>query len=307
MDNIDKNIWQESVDFKFSFNKKHEVIMYSGTLALEAALRIAGFGNGERILINNLACYSVLQAIINAGCIPVLMQPSEFQVVLDEPKVIDSIGKYDIKGFIAIHQFGIYQEIEQIKLFYPDIIIIEDASQAWGIVSPNNINHQFSDYIVLSLGKTKPLGLGIGGVLLTDNNLIYEMIDTKDRNSRYKNNRLILYMMPSDFAINIPLLINYANHRINVQKQKAQYYELLFKNNSLIRVIEEKDGYQYSWHRYPIFLDPYNESYLQELLTSRNIRFQKNFTKSLNQLEVANDFIYIGEKGRSITYLLRTQ
>jgi len=304
---MEKKDTQKTDDFRLIYNKKHEVIMYSGTLALEAALRIAGFENGERILINNLACYSVLQAIINAGCIPVLMQPSEFQVVLDVSRVIDAIYKYDIKGFIAIHQFGIYQEIEEIKLSCPDIKIIEDVSQAWDIISPSNVNHKFSDYIVFSLGKTKPLGLGIGGVLLTDDNTIYEMIDTKDRSSRYKNSKLILYMMPSEYEIHIPDLIRNATQKNYTQKQNAQHYEQLLKNYTMVHLIEEKDGYQYTWHRYPIFVDYYNESCLQEILCANDIRYQKEFSILLNQLEISDNYLFVGERSRYITYLLRTQ
>ena len=112
--------------------------MYSGTLAIESALRIAGITRGDKVLFNNLACYSVLEAVINVGGIPVLMNPATDKIVLDSFEVINIIKAKGIKCFIAIHQYGIYQEIELIKKQCPEVIIIEDLSQAWNIKSVSN-------------------------------------------------------------------------------------------------------------------------------------------------------------------------
>lgn len=46
--------------------------------------------------------------------------------------------------------------------------------------------------------------------------------------------------MPTDYEINILDLIDNINQKINVQKQKAHYYENLFKNYTQIKIIEKK-------------------------------------------------------------------
>ncbi len=281
--------------------------MYSGTLAIESALRIAGITRGDKVLFNNLACYSVLEAVINVGGTPVLMNPATDKIVLDSFEVINIIKAKGIKCFIAIHQYGIYQEIELIKKQCPEVIIIEDLSQAWNIKSVSNIEYRFSDYLVFSLGKTKPLSFGIGGVLLTNNKLLLEKTDLRDRNSRYKESSLISYMIPLDFDIDLPMIMHTGDNNVSLQRDRADYYKHLFSELQYVSVVHENEGYQYSWHRYPIFVNNSYEKVFEKLLEQLEIPYQKEFSISLNQLKMAKDAINIGNRSSKKLYLLRTR
>ena len=269
--------------------------MYSGTLAIESALRIAGITRGDKVLFNNLACYSVLEAVINVGGIPVLMNPATDKIVLDSFEVINIIKAKGIKCFIAIHQYGIYQEIELIKKQCPEVIIIEDLSQAWNIKSVSNIE------------KTKPLSFGIGGVLLTNNKLLLEKTDLRDRNSRYKESSLISYMIPLDFDIDLPMIMHTGDNNVSLQRDRADYYKHLFSELQYVSVVHENEGYQYSWHRYPIFVNNSYEKVFEKLLEQLEIPYQKEFSISLNQLKMAKDAINIGNRSSKKLYLLRTR
>lgn len=302
----DKNVYDLSL-LKNKYHKEYGLLMYSGTLAIESALRIAGITNGDKVLFNNLTCYSVLEAVINVGGTPVLMNPETDKIVLDTFEVINIIKTTDIKCFIAIHQYGIYQEIELIKKQCPEVVIVEDLSQAWNIESASNIEHRFSDYVVFSLGKTKPLSLGIGGVLLTNNKLLLEKTDLRDRDSRYKEASLISYMIPVDFDIDLPMIMHTGDSNVSLQRDRAARYKQLFSKLQYVSVVQENEGYQYSWHRYPIFVNNTYEKVFEKLLEELEIPYQKEFSVSLDQLKMAKNSINIGSRSSKKLYLLRTR
>lgn len=303
---IDKNVHELNL-IKSKYHKKHGLLVFSGTLALEAALRIAGISKEDKVLFNNLACYSVLQAVVNVKATPVLMNPASNQIVLNPFEVIRTIKKEGVKCFIAIHQYGIYQEIEIIKKECPNTIVIEDLSQAWNVESISNVQFQFSDYLVFSLGKTKPLSLGIGGILLTNNDLLYEKTDLKDRDSRYKELPLISYMMPPDYIIDLPQIMITGDKNVNLQRSNAVHYKQIFSDIKYASIVNEDEGYQFSWHRYPIFVENEHENQFIELLKQLEIPYQKEFSVSLHQLKMAKGAIFIGNKSPKKLFLLRTR
>ena len=161
--------------------------------------------------------------------------------------------------------------------------------------------------MVFSLGKTKPLSFGIGGVLLTNNKLLLEKTDLRDRNSRYKESSLISYMIPLDFDIDLPMIMHTGDNNVSLQRDRAAYYKHLFSELQYVSVVHENEGYQYSWHRYPIFVNNSYEKVFEKLLEQLEIPYQKEFSISLNQLKMAKDAINIGNRSSKKLYLLRTR
>lgn len=288
------------------FSKEYGFLTYSGILALESALRLAGINALDKVLFNGLACYSVLQAVNNVGAIPVLLYP-ENDISLKEKDIVSCISKYDIKCFIAIHQYGILQKIEYIKQCCPDLIIIEDTSQAWNYYWNDNRYHECSDFIVTSFGTTKPLSFGIGGAVLLNNSNLFDYVDFKDRESRYKERMVVSYALPADYPIDIVNLMEVANSIVKTQREQAYQHYTLLSESPFAPQWDNADIDIYSWHRYPVSIPLIREDEFSEFLKNEGILYQKEYKVPLCNLKIANNAIIVNKCQTSKLFLLRTR
>ena len=174
-------------------DKKSGVIVNSGTLAILSALKLANIKENDLVLISGYCCYSLFEAISNIGAKTVFIKPNNF-FNISITEIDEVIKKYNIKCFIATHQYGIVQDIKEIRNKYPNLVIIEDIAQAWNIVENQEAIGKYSDLIVTSFGLTKPLSYGQAGAVFGTND-ISEYFDLHDRDSRNKNCLLLPYSL----------------------------------------------------------------------------------------------------------------
>lgn len=276
------------------YNKKYGIPVYSGTLAIESILKILNLNSKSKVLITSTVCHSILQAILASGLTPIIAIPTN-GVTLSLKELNKIIKEENISVFIAVHQCGYEQPIPNNK----DLIIIEDISQAWNIELSNSKVGEKSDYIITSLGKTKPLSNGIGGLILTNNNIL-EYFDYKQKECRMYKHNLIEYYY--DEKINYKKLIKIATKKINNQRNNAKYLDKIFLNNKYIKSIKNKE--LPSYHRYVVELeDKYTENFIS-ILNKCNIKFQKEYKTKLYELPIIKEYKIIILGKPSNTYIL---
>ena len=147
-------------------------------------------GQRNEVLIPGYTCYSVAAAVAKAG-----LRISVYDL---DPKTlhpdIDSIRKALTGETLAIvtqHLFGRLTPIDGLKQIAASngSYLIEDAAQALGRVQDGTPPRALSDFGLLSFGRGKPLPIGAGGALVSDN---YPKILTALRWGTAKNG----YMQP---------------------------------------------------------------------------------------------------------------
>ena len=57
------------------YNKKFLLPVYSGSLAIEGVLKCLKLKPSAKVLITNVVCHSILQAILNANLTPIIAIP----------------------------------------------------------------------------------------------------------------------------------------------------------------------------------------------------------------------------------------
>lgn len=254
------------------FDKSIGVITYSGTLALELALIDCNFSKNTGVIVSSEVCSSIINTIIKLDLIPLIIYPQKDMILTNE-EVDRVLQQYQVGCILLVHQFGLVNNISKIKHNYPHIKIIEDIAQSWDISQKNYKVGNYSDYIVTSFGKTKPLSYGIGGAIMTNNESILDKIDFCDSISRESKNVLYSYAYPLCDKINIKKLINNADKIVNNQRKVAKYYMDLFKDNKNIYFIQ--NNHLNTWHRFPIWIkdDQYFNCFLK-LLDTCEIKYQ---------------------------------
>jgi hypothetical protein len=134
-----------------------------------------------------------------------------------------------------------------------DTVIIEDAAQAWGLKYAGSPVGSYSDYVVTSFGKTKPLSLGLGGALFSNNGSFKRYLDYTDKPSRHSADVILPYVMPRTFNIDIDKLIFGGNLNAKKSISAANLLTVGLKLPG-IRIWDLGDGDVANWYRFPIFV-----------------------------------------------------
>lgn len=157
---------------RFVFGKPYvpgrsEFLLNHGRSAVLLALRALKLPTGARVGVMVYNCHTVMNAIEQAGCIPVFVDVDD-NLNLD---IHDLEGKADgMSALVVTHLFGIVNDVARIKELFPGLVIIEDCAHAYGI---ENI---IGDFATFSLGQGKLPSIGDGGLLLVRNEKYYDQV-----------------------------------------------------------------------------------------------------------------------------------
>lgn len=238
------------------FQKKFGEIVYSGTLAIETALFSAGIKNGDGVIIPGNVCYRVLMAIIRLGAKPIIVNPQNGIVLtLEDIKPITE----NYKAIILVHNMGIPVNVAKIRKYISgDVALIEDAAQTWRAKYAGYPIGKHSDYVITSFGKTKPLGLGIGGAIFSNNKRFKKYLDFNNKLSRTNPHAFLPYVMPKSSAPDISKIISVAN---TTSKQVQKLANIITKqiNFGAFSSFDISRGDVASWHRFPVFISSKRE------------------------------------------------
>lgn len=189
------------------FGTKYIVLVSSGKAAIVVSLRALSqlFPERNRVIIPAFNCYSVPSAITKAGLI---VQPCDINPeTMDFDTISLKNALANTKTILAVcptHFFGIPSSIESVRNMVddPEITIIEDAAQAMGSALEKLITSH-GDIRIFSLGRGKSYSTGTGGIILTDNDLFYEKINSIVASLPSPDPKEIISNIVQCFAINL--------------------------------------------------------------------------------------------------------
>lgn len=162
-----------TLEFEEKFKKytsiKHCLAYTNGTMALFAAIKSLGIGEGDEIIVPDMTFIATGNAVIMAGAKPVFcdMQGENFNMNLDHAQKL--ITK-KTKAILPVHLYGLAENMHAIKIFAEEnnLYIIEDAAQGVGVLYENRHVGTFGNVGVLSFYGNKTITCGEGGLILTN-------------------------------------------------------------------------------------------------------------------------------------------
>ncbi len=287
---------------------KNGVIVNSGTIALLSALKLANIGCNDKVLINGYCCYSLYEAIKNVGAEPIILVPKNFYQLTDD-EIINTIKKYNIKCYIAAHQYGIVQNIKNIRETLPDLKIIEDIAQAWNVKASGESIGKYSDYVVTSFGETKPLSYGQAGAVFSNNEL-HPYFDFHDKESRKSQNILLPYALYMCDDIDEKKLVTCANDIVEKQRNIAKILTNYFIDNENVIIHQDNNLDESTFQRFPVIVsNPKYKNEIEKNLNDNNILFQWQNDKEVWELDMVKrtDTKVIHTVEKPIYALIRTR
>lgn len=143
------------------------VPMMNGSITMEVALRAAGIGWGDEIIVPAYTFQATASAPMAAGAIPVLVDISPENYCIDPTAVLKAVTP-NTRAIIVVHLAAQLTDMDAIMEIAEthNLIVIEDSAHAHGAQWRGMGVGTIGDFGSFSLQSSKILTTGEGGVLL---------------------------------------------------------------------------------------------------------------------------------------------
>ena len=156
---------------------KYGVTVANGTAALEVALRAAGVGFGDEVIVPPYTFIATASACLMVDALPVFadIDPHTYQI---DPRSIEEWITPRTKAIVAVHIGGAPADMDGVLdvARRHDLKVIEDAAQAHGAAWRGQRVGALGDLGTFSFQSSKNLNAGEGGIVLTNREELYDLV-----------------------------------------------------------------------------------------------------------------------------------
>ena len=147
----------------------------NGTAALEAALRAAGVGYGDEVIVPPYTFVATASAVLLVGAIPVFADIDPETYCLD-PAAAEAAITPRTKAILPVHLAGNPADIDTLCSIAGrhGLAVIEDACQAIGARLGGNATGSLGDMGCFSFQSSKNINSGEGGAITTNDPDLFE-------------------------------------------------------------------------------------------------------------------------------------
>ncbi|HEY8079601.1 MAG TPA: DegT/DnrJ/EryC1/StrS family aminotransferase [Labilithrix sp.] len=169
----------ESVAFEQEFGRfveaKHALLTHSGTSALHLALAAAGVRAGDHVIVPAYSFVATPLAVLHCGAIPIFADVDDATGLIDPADVARRVGSRT-RAVMPVHVHGCALDLDPLLALGRDrgLAIIEDAAQAHGARWRGRAVGAIGTAGGFSLQSSKNLGVGEGGVFVTNDDALAE-------------------------------------------------------------------------------------------------------------------------------------
>ena len=161
--------------------RKYAVAVPNGTIAIYLSLLAAGLTEGKRVAVPNITMIATINAILWAGAEPVIIDLNERLCM--SLKSLQTVEKLD--GVIYVPLNGRTEDGIAIENYCNEknIVLIEDSAHALGSKYQDKMCGSLGSISIFSFTPHKIITMGQGGLVLTDNDKLYDyLVDLKTFN-----------------------------------------------------------------------------------------------------------------------------
>jgi dTDP-4-amino-4,6-dideoxygalactose transaminase len=174
-------------EFAVYCGSKYAITCVNGSVALRLALIACGVRPGDEVIVPPYTFIATASIVLEANCVPVFVDIDPETYNLD-PKEIEKAITPKTKAIIPVHFAGqacdmdaIMQMAEKHKLR-----VIEDAAHAHGGAYKDKKLGSIGDAGCFSFQSSKNLTSGEGGIVVTDDEQLYDMMNSLRNVGRVK-------------------------------------------------------------------------------------------------------------------------
>lgn len=242
---------------------KYAVVVNSGTSGLHLIIRALGIGSGDEVITTPFSFIASSNCILYEGAKPVFVDIDEKTFNIDVKKIEEKITA-KTKAILAIDIFSQPADWDELRIIAKkhNLYLIEDSAEALGSEYKGKKCGSFGDAAVFAFYPNKQITTGEGGVILTDNEKVYESCRSmanqgrKVENGKWLEHVRLGYNYRLD-EMSCALGISQMKRIDEILKKRRQVADLYNKKLENIRGIEIpyiKLGNELSWFVYVVKL-----------------------------------------------------
>lgn len=153
---------------------RHCLAVNSGTSALISALVGAQVGPGDEVIVPGYTYIATAAAVLIAGAVPVIVEVDDTLTM--DPRALEEAITPHTKAVIPVHMRGVPCQMDDIVEIAQrhNLLVIEDVAQANGGTYHGRALGSIGNVGCFSFQQHKLVTAGEGGMVVTDDDLIYE-------------------------------------------------------------------------------------------------------------------------------------
>ena len=148
---------------------RHAVAVSSGTTALFLALRVAGIGPGDEVIVPSLSFIATANAVVHTGATPVFVDidPRTYNI---DPDAAAAAVTARTRALLPVHQLGMPADLDRLQEVAKrhGLVLIEDAACAVGARYYDRPIGSSGNLVCFSFHPRKVLVSGEGGMIVTN-------------------------------------------------------------------------------------------------------------------------------------------
>lgn len=235
----------------------------SATTGLHLALHALGVGPGDEVIIPDLSFPATANVVIQLGAIPVLVDIDSATYNMSTQLIQDLITART-KAIMPVHAFGLCADMRSILEIAQknSLPVVEDAACALGAMIGNTHAGTFGDLGVFSFHPRKVITTGEGGMVLTDNNILHQTMQTLRSHGSIRGSHYLEFIDAgynyrlSDINSAIGIVQMGRLKEILLKRQEiASWYNDLFADLDFIQTPFTPPNYTHSNQSYVLLLD----------------------------------------------------
>ena len=160
--------------FRKRLNRRYALAVHSGTAAIQVALGALGIGPGDEVLLPGYMWVTCISSIVALGAIPRLVDIDE-TFCMDPADLDKKITKHS-KVVMLVHNSGATTDIKKIRDIAKkaNLYLLEDCAAAIGAKYQGKEVGTFGDIAIFSLQMNKNITAGEGGMVVCDDETLYQ-------------------------------------------------------------------------------------------------------------------------------------
>ena len=277
--------------FADACDAEHAVAVNSGTDAIYLALKAAGVGEGDQVIVPAFTFFASASPVLELGAEPVFVDVDPLTYTLDVDHVSRAAERSDdAEAIVPVHLYGHPADMKQIRRVARrhDLTVIEDSCQAHGATYEDQPTGSLGDVGCFSFYPSKNMTVGgDGGILTTDDAEIARrarQYRNHGRNEDGEHVRLGLNHRLGELgaAFGLEQLSHLADWNAGRQQAAQRYHDRL-ESVPEVRLPHERGDVEHVYHLFVVQSAERDE--LQEHLESAGIDTGIHYETPVHQTE----------------------
>ncbi|MEQ6119464.1 DegT/DnrJ/EryC1/StrS family aminotransferase [Reichenbachiella sp. MALMAid0571] len=178
---------QVEKEFAAYCGSKYAISCVNGSVSLRLALIACGVKPGDEVILPPYTFIATASVVLEANCVPVFVDIDPNTYNLDSTKIEEAITA-KTKAIIPVHFAGQACDMDAIMAIATkhDLRVIEDAAHAHGGEYKGKKLGSIGDAGSFSFQSSKNLTCGEGGMVVTDNEKLYNIMNSLRNVGRVK-------------------------------------------------------------------------------------------------------------------------